>query len=71
MDCERCQRLEAELAETRLRLDEANARAARATDLMMKGEQLRDRMMLGSILAGDTVDEKKSNMVYLLTGKRL
>lgn len=71
MDCERCMNLEAELAETRRQLDEANARAARATDLMMKGEQLRDRMMLGSILAGGNVEEKKSNMVYLLTGKRL
>lgn len=71
MICERCERLEDELEATRQALDEANARAANATDLMMKGEALRDKMMRESILGGQTIDEKKARVVYILTGKEL
>lgn len=72
MKCENCRRLEKELAYLLMERDEARQEAARATDLMMKGEALRDKMMLGAILGGayDT-DAKKAQMVYLLTGKVL
>lgn len=70
--CDRCAELENALYRALQERDEARQQAAKATDLMMKGEALRDRIMLGSILGGayDT-DEKKAKMVYLLTGKRL
>jgi len=70
--CDRCADLENELYRALKERDEARQQAATATDLMMKGEALRDKMMLGSILNGgfDT-DQKKANMVYLLTGKKL
>jgi hypothetical protein len=70
--CDRCADLENALYQALQERDEARQQTATATDLMMKGEALRDRMMLGSILNGgfDT-DRKKANMVYLLTGKKL
>jgi hypothetical protein len=70
--CDNCQELKMALSLALSELEKAREQAAKATELMMKGEALRDRMMLGSILNGgfDT-DEKKANMVYLLTGKRL
>jgi hypothetical protein len=72
IDCPNCWELRKMLEHALRERDEARDRAGVATDLMMKGEALRDRMMLGSILGGafDT-DKKKANMVYLLTGKKL
>lgn len=69
-ECKNCLMLEKELAQARYELAQARERAATATDLMMKGEALRERAMLGAILAGDT-EQKKANLVYILTGKRL
>lgn len=66
--CEHCAELEAALS---LAIEERNRERKRAdetTDLLMKGEALREKIMLGSIL---TTDEKKAKAVYLLTGKRL
>lgn len=68
-ECENCRVLEKELALALYERDQAREQAATATDLMMKGEALRERAMLGAILAGDT-DQKKANMVYILTGRR-
>lgn len=70
--CDRCADLENALYQALQERDEARQQAATATDLMMKGEALRDKMMLGSILGGafDT-DAKKAKMVYILTGKKL
>lgn len=70
-NCENCRQLEKELAYALAERDEARQRAATATDLMMKGEALRDKQMLGAILGGayDT-DAKKAQMVYLLAGKK-
>lgn len=70
--CDHCAELENALFLALHELDQAREQAAKATDLMMKGEGLRDRMLLGSILGGDLdTDEKKAKMVYLLTGKKL
>jgi F0F1-type ATP synthase membrane subunit b/b' len=48
--CENCEQLEKELAEALRQRDEAREQANRATDLMMKGEALRGRMMLQAIV---------------------
>lgn len=68
MRCENCLALKRELAAVLAQRDEALQQAAKATDLMMKGEALREKMMFESLL---TTDEKKARAVYLLTGKRL
>jgi len=70
--CDRCADLENELYLALKERDEARQQAATATDLMMKGESLRHKMMMGSILGGafDT-DAKKAHMVYIMTGKKL
>jgi hypothetical protein len=70
--CHRCADLENALYQALQERDEARDRAAKATELMMKGEALRDKMMLGSILGGAfETEEKKARMVYILTGKKL
>lgn len=69
--CDRCADLENALYRALEERDEARQQAAKATDLMMKGESLRHREMMGSILGGYSTDEKKASMVYLLTGKKL
>jgi hypothetical protein len=70
--CDNCAYLENALYQALQERDAARQDAARVTDLMMKGESLRDKMMLGSILGGafDT-DAKKAQMVYIVTGKKL
>lgn len=70
-ECKECRWLEKALAQALYERDQAREQAARATDLMMKGEALRHREMMGSILGGYSTDEKKASMVYLLTGKKL
>lgn len=69
--CDRCADLENALYVALRERDEARQQAATATDLMMKGESLRHREMMGSILGGYSTDEKKAGMVYLLTGRKL
>ena len=69
--CRHCLALEKALAQALFERDEARQQAATATDLMMKGEALRHREMMGSILGGYRTHQKKASMVYLLTGKRL
>jgi hypothetical protein len=69
--CDRCARLENELYIALQERDQARLQAGEATELMMKGEALRHREMMGSILGGYSTDEKKASMVYLLTGKKL
>lgn len=64
--CDRCCELRAALAEALRERDEARQEAARTTELMMNGEALREKTMLGM-----TTDEKKAKLVYLLTGERL
>jgi hypothetical protein len=49
-ECDNCYWLEKELAEALRQRDEARAAASTATDLMMKGESLRSKMMLEAIL---------------------
>ncbi len=58
MCCPNCKALEQELSEALLQLDEAKEAAARATDLMMAGEALRDRMLFESILGTFTSPAK-------------
>lgn len=72
MNCANCRQLEKELACALMERDQARQQAATATDLMMKGEALRDKQMLGAILGGayDT-DAKKARMVHILTGKKV
>lgn len=70
-ECKNCLGMEMALVQALVELDEARQRAATATDLMMKGEALRHREMMGSILGGYSTDEKKASMVYLLKGKKL
>lgn len=69
--CDQCAKLENALYQALRERDEARQQAATATDLMMKGEGLRHREMMGSILGGYSTDEKKASMVYLLTGRKL
>jgi hypothetical protein len=66
--CDNCAYLENALYQALLERDQAREQAATATDLMMKGESLRHREMMGSILGGYSTDEKKASMVYLLKG---
>lgn len=70
-ECENCRAMEKALAQALYERDQAREQAATATDLMMKGEALRHREMMGSILGGYSTDEKKASMVYLLSGKKL
>lgn len=69
--CDRCAELKDALYKALMELEDARKRAATATDLMVKGEALRNREMMGSILGGYSTDQKKASMVYLLTGKKL
>lgn len=48
-DCPGCKRLAWQLEEALTRLAEERAAARRATDLMVKGEMMRDRLMLQAI----------------------
>jgi len=48
--CPNCWELEKELSQALKERDEAREQASRATDLMMKGEALRSRMMLDAIV---------------------
>lgn len=64
MRCKNCEAMEQALSQALYERDQARQQAAQAPDI-------RDQGMRGGILAGDTVDEKKANMVYLLTGKIL
>lgn len=48
--CENCERLEKELAYALSERDEARQAANRATDLMMKGEALREKIMFQAIV---------------------
>lgn len=57
--CPNCWMIEKELIKVRRQLAEARAQAAQATDLMMKGESLRSKMMLQAIL-GEFPPKKKS-----------
>jgi len=50
MHCDNCWMLEKELTEARRQLAEAHSQSAQATDLMMKGESLRSKLMLQAIL---------------------
>lgn len=52
VNCLNCEILERELAQLREERDEARKRAREATNLMVKGEALRDRMKLDAILGG-------------------
>lgn len=70
-ECKNCWELEKMLSQALFERDEARKQAMTATDIMMKGESLRHREMMGSILGGYSLDEKKASMVYLLTGKKL
>jgi hypothetical protein len=58
--CQDCEELLMELEYTRKQLKEAREIAARATDLMMKGEALREKMMLQAILS-DGFQKNKSS----------
>ncbi len=57
--CPNCWQLEKELAIALQERDEARAQAAKATDLMMKGESLRSKMMLQAIV-GEFPPKKKA-----------
>ncbi len=52
MWCPNCERLEAELAEVKEKLEASQAASSEATDLMMKGESLRHNMMVNAIFNG-------------------
>lgn len=56
--CPGCRSLEAQLSEARRERDEARERSATATELLIKGEALREKMMFESILAGAWPPEK-------------
>lgn len=58
MYCPNCEFLLAELKRVEKERDEAKESANRATDLMMKGEALRGKMMLEAIL-GDFPPKKE------------
>ena len=52
MVCPNCKKLWLEIDLLTAERDAARAQAAQATDLMMKGEALRDRMFLHAIVGG-------------------
>jgi hypothetical protein len=58
--CLNCEALERELAQALRERDEARAQASRATDLMMKGEALREKIMFQSIVGEYPVRGKKA-----------
>jgi len=60
-DCADCDELRMRIRDLEASLKEANDRAAKATDLMVKGEALRGKIMLGAILG--TFPPKKPEAV--------
>lgn len=65
--CDNCTELMSALREALRQRDEARAGEAKAFDLLVSGEALRDRMKLESIL---TMDKDKARLLYLLTGEK-
>lgn len=72
IDCPNCEKLWKMLDQARAERDEARKQSAAATDLMMKGESLRHKAMIGAILNGafDT-EKKKKSMAKIMTGKEI
>jgi len=58
--CPNCEALERELRQALRERDEARAQASRATDLMMKGEALREKIMFQAIVGEYPKGTKKA-----------
>lgn len=64
--CDRCAALENALYVALAERDEARQQAGTATDLMMKGEAMREKMMFNAVVGVD-----KARLLYILTGKEM
>lgn len=64
MECENCEGLERRIEDLKIALEDANARAATATELMMKGEALREKTMLAAILGGAYDEPLKGEAIH-------